>query len=96
MRRMPQILMFAKYVDRNWEYVIRIKEGGSPKLFEWFEQRKAQGRVHLYEYADPKTGTIHRYQWSNNLPLNETFNTLKNQGYNFEHNYGDMDTSIYV
>ena len=27
---------------------------------------------------------------------NETFNTLKNQGYNFEHNYGHGDENLSV
>jgi hypothetical protein len=125
----------------QWDFIIRIKPDGNAKLFEHFEARRSQGAVKTFEYKDSDKRVFLRYEWANNLPLNEsngdirvnmlrceqqdakgkkvsfswvtslplrktnvikiaqvarsrwkieneTFNTLKNQGYNFEHNYG--------
>lgn len=125
----------------GWDYIIRVKPDGNAKLFEHFEARKKHACVKELLVIDKKKKLSLHYEWTNNLPLNEsngdirvnmlkciqtdhkgkqtkfswitsitlrktnvvevasvarsrwkieneTFNTLKNQGYNFEHNYG--------
>jgi hypothetical protein len=61
--------------DHDLHYILGGKEGDHPYLFEQVETAEHAGRVTYYDRHDPETG-------------NETFNTLKNQGYHFEHNYG--------
>ncbi len=62
--------------------------------FLWFEERDGQGKVTRWTWATSlpltrktveKVMKAGRARWKIE---NETFNTLKNQGYNFEHNYG--------
>src|SRR2546426_1303689 len=121
-------------------YILGVKEGDHPYLFQQVQVAEHAGHVTYYERHDRATGVVHRFRFVNDLPLNashpdveinfieyweigadrvqhfswvtdlrvsprnvyhlmrggrarwksenETFNTLKNQGYNFEHNYG--------
>jgi Transposase DDE domain len=121
-------------------YILGVKEGDHPYLFQQVQAAAYADRVTSYERHDRAIGVVHRFRFVNNLPLNashpdlrinfieyweigatkvqhwswvtdirvskrnvyqlmrggrarwkienETFNTLKNQGYNFEHNDG--------
>lgn len=127
-------------LENKWHFIVNIKPKSHKTLFKAFEHRQAIGAVKSYQWRDKK-GTIHRFRYTNNLPLNEdspdvrinvlmyeeenkngkvqkfswassiklgkpivskvmrigrarwkieneTFNTLKNQGYEFKHNFG--------
>jgi len=63
---------FLRYVERN-------KEGKVLKKFEWITD------IVLTDYSIKKVTIAGRSRWKIE---NETFNTLKNQGYHFEHNFG--------
>ena len=125
--------------SNQWQYILNVKPKSHKTLFKLFETRRQQQATHAYSLKE--NGVEHRFEWSNNMPLNdthadlrvnflhyeqtdkkgkvtkftwitsiplnkrnvyqmmraararwkienETFNTLKNQGYHFEHNYG--------
>ena len=126
--------------DHDLHYILGVKEGDHPYLFEHVTQAERAGRVTYYDRDDPETSLRHRFRFVSDLPLNEanadvrvnflecwewdgdkvqhcswvtdlrvnkgtvyqimrggrarwrieneTFNTLKNQGYHFEHNFG--------
>lgn len=62
---------------QHFEY--DLQSGDVSKRFSWVTDRKlSASKLHLYQRGG-------RSRWRIE---NETFNTLKNQGYNFEHNYG--------
>jgi hypothetical protein len=121
-------------------YILGVKAGDHPYLFQQVEAAEHAGRVTYYARHDRAVGVEHRWRFVNDVPLNasnadvrvnfieyweigahkvqhfswvtdlrvskrnvyhlmrggrarwkienETFKTLKNQGYNFEHNYG--------
>lgn len=58
---------------------IRDIEKGTEKVFEWITN------IHLDETTIAKVGCAGRARWKIE---NEAFNTLKNQGYHFDHNFG--------
>ena len=64
---------FLHYEERS------IKNGKLLKSFDWITD------IHLTKYNVKKVGKSGRCRW---MIENETFNTLKNQGYHFEHNFG--------
>jgi Transposase DDE domain len=126
--------------DHNLHYILGVKEGDHPYLFEHVAAAEQAGRITYYDRDDAETGLCHRFRFVSDMPLNEanvdlrvnflecwewdgdqvqhfswvtdlrvnkgtvyplmrggrarwrieneTFNTLKNQGYHFEHNYG--------
>jgi Transposase DDE domain len=126
--------------DHGLHYILGVKEGDHPHLFEHVAQAERAGRLTVYDHEDAKTGLRHRFHFVPDVPLNganmdvrvnflecwewdgdevqhfswvtdlrvhkgtvyqimrggrarwrienETFNTLKNQGYHFEHNFG--------
>jgi hypothetical protein len=126
--------------DDGLHYILGVKEGDHPHLFEHVAQAERSGRLTVYDREDAKTGLHHRFRFVRDVPLNgakadvrvnflecwewdgdqvqhfswvtdlrvhkgtvyqimrggrarwrienETFNTLKNQGYHFEHNFG--------
>ena len=126
--------------DHGLHYILGVKEGDHPHLFEHVAQAERAGRLTVYDREDAKTGLHHRFRFARDVPLNganadvrvnflecwegdgdqiqqfswvtdlrvhkgtvyqimrggrarwrienETFNTLKNQGYHFEHNFG--------
>ena len=126
--------------DHHLHYILRVKEGDHPYLFEQVAAAEQAGRVTYYDRDDAETGRRHRFRFASDLPLNETntdvrvnflecwegdgdqvqhfswvtdlrvnkgtvyqimrggrarwrienetFNTLKNQGSHFEHNFG--------
>jgi hypothetical protein len=134
--------------DYDLRYILGVKEGDHPYLFQQVQAAERAGRVTLYERHDRTTGVVHRFRLVNDLPLNashpdlrinfieywemgatkvqhfswvtdlrvsprnvyhlmrggrarwkienETFNTLKNQGYHFEHNYGHGTQNLSV
>jgi hypothetical protein len=129
-------------------YILGVKEGDHPYLFQQVQAAEHAGRVTSYERHDRAIGIVHRFRFVNDLPLNashpdlrinfieyweigatkvqhwswvtdlrvsqrnvyqlmrggrarwkienETFNTLKNQGYHFEHNYGHGEQHLSV
>jgi hypothetical protein len=129
-------------------YILGVKAGDHPYLFQQVQAAEHAGRVTSYERHDRAVGVVHRFRFVNDLPLNaahtnvrvhfieywevgdaqvqhfswvtdirvskrnvyhlmrggrarwkienETFNTLKNQGYNFEHNYGHGEQHLSV
>jgi len=131
----PHIRELQKH---NMRFILGVKEGDHPFLFDYVRTAHAAGATTDYEYCEG--GITHRFRFLNQVPLNEsnqevlvnfleyweiagdnrqhfcwitdfipyqwnvgaimrggrarwkieneTFNTLKNQGYHFEHNYG--------
>jgi hypothetical protein len=129
-------------------YILGVKEGDHPSLFQHVQTAEHAGRVSSYERHDRAGGVVHRFRFVNSVPLNasnrdvrvnfieyweikgpkvqhfswvtdirvskrnvyhlmrggrarwkienETFNTLKNQGYHFEHNYGHGEQHLSV
>jgi hypothetical protein len=129
-------------------YILGVKEGDHPYLFQQVQAAEYAGRITSYERHDRAVGVVHRFRFVNDVPLNasnrdvrvnfieyweishtkvqhfswvtdlrvskrnvfhlmrggrarwkienETFNTLKNQGYNFEHNYGHGEQHLSV
>jgi Transposase DDE domain len=126
--------------DHQMHYLLGVKEGDHPALYEHVAAAERAGRVIYYDRDDVKTSLRHRFRFVSDVPLNkahvdlhvnflecwewdqdqvqhfswvtdlrvnkgtvyqlmrggrarwrienETFNTLKNQGYHFEHNFG--------
>lgn len=126
--------------DHQCHYILGVKAGDHPFLFQQVAVAEQAGRVTSYERDDPAVGLRHRFRFVRDVPLNashpdlrvnflecwewdgdrvqhfswvtdlrvtkgtvyqlmrggrarwrienETFNTLKNQGYHFEHNFG--------
>jgi hypothetical protein len=126
--------------DHQCHYILGVKEGDHPFVFQQVAVAEQAGRVTSYERDDPAVGLRHRFRFVRDVPLNashpdlrvnflecwewdgdrvqhcswvtdlrvtkgtvyqrmrggrarwrienETFNTLKNQGYHFEHNFG--------
>jgi Transposase DDE domain len=129
-------------------YILGVKAGDHPYLFQQVQAAEHAGRVTYYERHDRAARVVHRFRFVNDMPLNasnaavrvnfieyweigadkiqhfswvtdlrvskrnvyqlmrggrarwkienETFNTLKNQGYNFEHNYGHGEQHLSV
>jgi hypothetical protein len=139
----PHIGELKKY---DMRFILGVKEGDHPYLFEAVRQAEQEGCVSPYEVKE--RGVVHRFRFLNQVPLNasnpdvlvnfveyweigpkrtqhfswvtdfkvsqwnvmrimragrarwkienETFNTLKNQGYHFEHNYGHGNNHLSV
>jgi len=64
---------FLQYIERS------IETGDILKKFEWITD------INLTEWTVKKVAKAGRSRWKIE---NETFNTLKNQGYHFKHNFG--------
>ena len=129
-------------------YILGVKEGDHPFLFQQVQAAEQAGRVTYYERHDRTARVMHRFRFVNDMSLNasnidvrvnfieyweisdakaqhfswvtdlrvskrtvfhlmrggrarwkienETFNTLKNQGYHFEHNYGHGEQHLSV
>src|ERR1044071_3706098 len=110
--------------QHHLHYILGVKEGDHPFLFQQIQAAEHAARVTYYERHDRAAGLVHRFCFVNDVPLNasnpdlrvnkrnvfhlmrggrarwkienETFNTLKNQGYNFEHNYGHGEQHLSV
>jgi len=63
-------------LKNQWEFIVNIKPGSHKKLFTLFETRKKMKSAKFYEFTD-KAGTIHRFWYDNNLPLNGTATDLR-------------------
>ena len=66
-------------VRTNFLYYEMVQQGGKIKTFSWVTSIKLHSRNVF------KIMKAARARWKIE---NETFNTLKNQGYHFEHNFG--------
>ena len=77
--------------DENYDYRVNVleyweeKPNGKKQHFSW---------VTSFEITDENAFDLMRAGRSRWKIENETFNTLKNQGYNFEHNYGHGDNNL--
>jgi hypothetical protein len=132
--------------QHNFHYILGVKRGDHPFLFQYVDDAHKDGKVTGFEFE--LNGTIHRFRFLNHVPLNasnqdllvnfveyweikphktqhfswitdfiirkdnvynimrggrarwkienETFNTIKNQGYHFEHNYGHGKKNLSV
>jgi len=63
-------------LKNKWEFVVNIKPKSHKKLFTLFETRKQMKSAKFHEFIDKK-GTIHRFWYDNNLPLNGTATDLR-------------------
>ena len=58
-------------LDRhNLHYILGVKEGDHKFLFDYVAKARAAGRVTEFEYA--AEGTLHRFRFINQVPLNES------------------------
>ena len=77
--------------DDNFDYKVNVleyweeKPNGKFKYFSW---------VTSFKITDENVFDLMRAGRSRWKIENETFNTLKNQGYNFEHNYGHGNNNL--
>lgn len=77
--------------DENFDYKVNVLE---------YWEEKANGKVQYFSWAtsfeitDENVYELMRAGRARWKVENETFNTLKNQGYNFEHNYGHGDNEL--
>ena len=67
-------------LNHHMHFILGAKPGDHPFLFEKVAQAIDEGRASTWETYDPVKGEQNS--------SNETFNTLKTQGYHAEHNYG--------
>jgi len=58
--------------DHHLHYILGIKEGDHPYLFEHVAAAERAGRVRYYEREDAETGLRYRFRFVSDLPLNET------------------------
>src|SRR5918998_1373581 len=81
----------------DMRFILGVKEGDHAFLFKHVAEAERAGRVTYYERYDRHKGTVYRIMQGARARWrieNETFNTLKNQGYHFEHNFGGCDRAI--
>src|SRR3989344_2571193 len=88
--------------ELKMDYIIGVKPGDHAYLFDWIRTLKGQsytqiddqGKQHHFSWVsrlsivETNAMQIMRAARARWRIENETFNTLKNQGYNFSHNYG--------
>lgn len=55
----------------GWSYILSIKPDSHKSLFKQFEGRRARGQVKSWSEVD-KEGVEHKYEWTNQLYLNES------------------------
>lgn len=70
----PHLKQIKQHV--NWEFIVNIKPKSNKTLFTAFEHRRQAGKVKYHEYKDQK-GTIHRFWYSNNFPINNAHPELR-------------------
>lgn len=68
-------VMKAILANKRWQCVIGIKPDGNKSLFTHFEARDKRGDVSWYEKQEE--AGLHRYGYTNNLPLNATHPDLR-------------------
>jgi len=56
--------------DHNLHYILGVKEGDHPSLFQQVEAAEQAGRVTSYERHDRAAGLVHRFRFVNNVALN--------------------------
>lgn len=61
--------------SNGYSYIINVKPDSHKKLFARFEGRKIRNQTHLLTFTEQ--GITHRFEWSNNLPLNGSDPTLR-------------------
>ena len=65
-----------RILANKWQFVVNIKPKGNKTLFKAFEQRKRRNSIKYKEITDVN-GTIHRFWFDNNFPLNETCSDVR-------------------
>ena len=53
--------------NNDFRFILGTKPGDHKILFNWFEASETR---QSWEKRDKKTGTVHRFEWDNGLPLN--------------------------
>src|SRR2546426_4102356 len=53
-------------------YILGVKEGDHPYLFQQVQAAEHAGRVTTYERHDRAAGVLHRFRFVNDMPLNES------------------------
>ena len=60
--------------EKDFRFILGAKPGDHDLLFNWFEASETK---ETWERRDRKTGTVHRFEWDNGLPLNDANFDLK-------------------
>lgn len=60
--------------DNNFRFILGAKPGDHKLLFSWFEASETKQSL---EVRDNKTGTLHRFEWDHDLPINDANFDLK-------------------
>ena len=60
--------------NNDFRFILGAKPGDHKILFNWFEASETR---QSWEKRDKKTGTVHRFEWDNGLPLNNANFDLK-------------------
>ena len=60
--------------NKNYRFILVAKPGDHQLLFNYFDASKTK---RVWEVRDEKTGTVHRFEWDHELPLNDANFGLK-------------------
>ena len=60
--------------NKDFRFILGAKPGDHKPLFSWFDASKSK---QSWEVRDKKTGTVSRFEWDQELPLNDANFDLK-------------------
>jgi hypothetical protein len=63
--------------DHHCHYILGVKEGDHPFLFQQVAAAEQAGRVTYYDRDDPQTGLRHRFRFVSDVPLNASHTDLR-------------------
>ena len=58
-------------------YILGVKEGDHPYLYQQVQAAEHAGRVTYYERHDRAVGVVHRFRFVNDLPLNAAHTNVR-------------------
>lgn len=64
-----------RIIANSWHFVLNIKPDSHKTLFKAFESRRTNGALGFMEKRE--NGEVHRFNWTNNLPLCETAGDIR-------------------